>query len=103
MPVLNLPQWAIKEIDKIRRHFLWHGASEQHKGYNLANWTSVCQPKTIGGLGILDLRIFNYALLMKWHWDWYAPQNKALETAPFTNNTHNEGATKIQTIPSVAN
>lgn len=70
---LKIPQWVIDEIDKNRRRFLWHGTTEQQKGYNLAKWTTICQPKLIGGLGILDLKNFNIALLMKWYWEWCAP------------------------------
>jgi len=28
----------------------------------------VCKPKEEGGLGIIDIRKFNYALLAKWRW-----------------------------------
>lgn len=30
---------------------------------NLANWQMVCKPKRMGGLCIMDLRMFNKALL----------------------------------------
>lgn len=71
MFVLKLPQWVINEINRIRRKFLWHGAGESNKGYNLVKWELITEPKSIGGLGILDLKTFNYALLLKWQWDWY--------------------------------
>lgn len=76
MTVLKLPQWVIQEIDKTRRKFLWHGAQEQQKGYNLVNWESVCEPKKIGGLGVLDLGRFNEALLLKWLWWWFQPEHR---------------------------
>lgn len=68
MMVLALPEWVLAKIDKIRRRFLWRGASEEGKGYHLVNWQTVCQPKAVGGIGILDLKIFNQALLLKWMW-----------------------------------
>lgn len=76
MTVLALPEWVLAKIDKIRKRFLWKGASEEGKGYHLVNWQTVCQPKTIGGLGILDLKIFNQALLLEWMWWWFHEENK---------------------------
>lgn len=31
-------------------------------------WPRVCRPPDLGGLGFLDLRIFGYALRMRWLW-----------------------------------
>ena len=36
----------------------------------------VCTPKEIGGLGIIDLRTFNEALLAKWCWYWVKPETR---------------------------
>ncbi|XP_068477316.1 uncharacterized protein [Phaseolus vulgaris] len=33
-----------------------------------ASWKKVCEPHEVGGLEILDLRVFNLALLGKWIW-----------------------------------
>ena len=41
MSVLRLPQWVLNKIDKIRRRFLWKGASEHGTGYHLANWQKI--------------------------------------------------------------
>lgn len=68
MSVLALPAWVLLKIDRIRKRFLWKGASEQAKGYHLVDWETVCKPKSVGGLGILDMNIFNQALLLKWIW-----------------------------------
>ena len=76
MSVIRLPDWVINEIDKIRRRFLWKGASEQGKGYHLVDWQKVCKPKDIGGLGILDMRIFNQSLLLKWIWWWHKNEQR---------------------------
>jgi len=32
------------------------------------SWKKVCEPREVGGLGILNLRLFNVALLGKWIW-----------------------------------
>ncbi|XP_078150757.1 uncharacterized protein LOC144546100 [Carex rostrata] len=76
MSVLKLPEWVILKIDKIRRNFLWHGVTDQKKGFNLVDWEVVCTPKQLGGLGVLDLRAFNKAMLLKWFWWWFKPEQK---------------------------
>ena len=46
-------------------HALWHGSDiNKHGGYLVA-WNDVCRPKFQGGLGILNLRAQNKAMLLK--------------------------------------
>jgi hypothetical protein len=61
MSTFMLSKWTIKEIDKIRRKFLWHGHKNQTRGIyvNPIAWHIVIKPKYIGGLGVLDLTIMN--------------------------------------------
>ena len=76
MSVLKLPEWVILKIDKIRRNFLWHGVTDQKKGFNLVDWEVVCTPKHLGGLGVLGLRAFNKAMLLKsFRWS-FKPEQK---------------------------
>jgi len=44
---------------------LWHGNSEQKKHGNLVAWQMVQMPKDKGGLGVINLRLQNDALLLK--------------------------------------
>ena len=63
---VNLSPWVIKSIDTIRRGFLWKGAKSAKGGHCLLAWPRVCRPPELGGLGILDLQRFGFALRMRW-------------------------------------
>lgn len=64
-----------KEIDKIRRSFLWKGSEEANGGHCLVNWKKVRRPKKHGGLGVLDLAMFGRALRLRWLWyEWTDPE-----------------------------
>ena len=65
---LDLPQWFLKAVDKIHRSFLWRGRKEANGGYCLIAWPKVSRPKELGGLGILDLQPFSWALKVRWLW-----------------------------------
>lgn len=49
---IDIPQWAIDAIDKIRKGFLWGGRKEAKGGHRLVAWRKVCRPLQLGGLGI---------------------------------------------------
>ena len=57
----NLSPWVTKQIDSVRRSFLWKGAQSAKGGHCLLAWPRVCRPPDLGGLGILDLQRFVYA------------------------------------------
>jgi hypothetical protein len=62
---LNIPIAVLDFIDRARRHCLWRGFDANAKGKSLAAWPKVGKPKDNGGLGIIDLRSQNEALLLK--------------------------------------
>jgi hypothetical protein len=66
MSVLELPQWAIKEINRKCRGFLWKGQEEVNGGHCLVAWKAVCMPHENGGLGIKNINYFGKALRLKW-------------------------------------
>jgi hypothetical protein len=61
-----LSVWAIDEIDRLRRAFLWVGSNSISGGRCKIAWAIVCAPKDHGGLGLPDLRTLGYALRLRW-------------------------------------
>lgn len=74
MSSFMLPQWVIDRLDKIRRDFLW-GKSDNSRGISLINWEAVCIPKENGGMGAVDLKLRNWAILLRWWCRLYWQQN----------------------------
>lgn len=62
---LSIPQPVIDAIDKSRRHCLWRGSDFNSTKKSLFFQSLVGRPKEKGGLGVIDLRMHNNALLMK--------------------------------------
>ncbi|KAM0878358.1 hypothetical protein ACQ4PT_034930 [Festuca glaucescens] len=65
---LDLDPWFYKAVDKLRRSFLWVGSSDARGGSCTVAWHLVCQPKALGGLGLMNLRWMNVALRTRWAW-----------------------------------
>jgi hypothetical protein len=63
-----LSSWAISQIDKRRRAFLWAGTDNVVGSKCKISWHVVCSPKCFGGLGIPDLRVIGFALRLRWEW-----------------------------------
>jgi hypothetical protein len=82
MIVFQISMWALKRIDRIRCHFLWHGSDNARKGNGLVHWKKVTRPKRIGGLGVLDLERFNKALRFRWPWLLWMDSNKPWHHLP---------------------
>uniref|UniRef100_J3LHY0 Reverse transcriptase zinc-binding domain-containing protein n=1 Tax=Oryza brachyantha TaxID=4533 RepID=J3LHY0_ORYBR len=59
------PDGIHKKLDSIRARYYWEGIGDKRK-YHMSNWESLALPKDFGGLGFLDTRLRNLALLAKW-------------------------------------
>ena len=63
---LHIPPKILEHIDTIRRHCLWDYKTESGIKINsLVAWDRVCRPKQRGGLGVLNFKLQNEALLLK--------------------------------------
>lgn len=64
----SLSAWAIGQIDKHRRAFIWAGTKSVTGGKCKIASPIVCSPREYGGLGLPDLRILGFALRLCWEW-----------------------------------
>jgi hypothetical protein len=51
---LDIPVWAIKAIDKLRKGFLWRGRKEFRGGHCLLAWPKVTRPRSWVVLGLVS-------------------------------------------------
>jgi hypothetical protein len=65
MCTLQLPVLVLDYIDRARRHCLWRSSDSNAKMKPLVAWKKCSKPKRKGGLGIINLRSQNTALLLK--------------------------------------
>ncbi|XP_058739152.1 uncharacterized protein LOC131611042 [Vicia villosa] len=63
-----LPKSVLKQINTICRTFVWTGKSETSRK-SLVAWHKVCSPRKQGGLGLLNLAIWNQVTLLKCLWN----------------------------------
>jgi hypothetical protein len=80
----SLPQFAMglfllqdgihAKFDSHRARFYWEGTGPKRR-YHLVNWPAVCRPKECGGLGLLNSKKMNLALMIKWIWKLYQADN----------------------------
>ncbi|XP_068486473.1 uncharacterized mitochondrial protein AtMg00310-like [Phaseolus vulgaris] len=67
LSLFKIPSIVLKKIVSLQRNFLWGWGSDGRK-IAWAAWDKVCKPKEAGGLGIINVRQFNLALMGKWIW-----------------------------------
>jgi mannosylglycoprotein endo-beta-mannosidase len=64
-------------MDKHRNRFFWEGQSSSKK-FHMVSWKNICQPKNQGGLGVMNTKLMNIALMAKWIWRIYCEENSDL-------------------------
>jgi hypothetical protein len=64
-------------MDRHRNRFFWEGQSAAKK-FHMVNWKTICQPKSQGGLGVMNTNLMNIALMAKWIWRIFREENSGL-------------------------
>nr|AIK35195.1 LINE-type retrotransposon LIb DNA [Ipomoea batatas] len=75
MQALALPVSTCNDVDKICRNFLW-GHTDNTKKIHTVNWSHICRPRQMGGLGLRTARDFNMAFLTKMAWQIFTNQDR---------------------------
>jgi hypothetical protein len=65
---LKAPKATLKEIDNLRKSFLWAGSEKLTGAKCKVNWPRSTRPTESGDLGILHLQNFARALRLRWLW-----------------------------------
>ncbi|KAG7600321.1 Reverse transcriptase zinc-binding domain [Arabidopsis suecica] len=63
----KLPKGCIREIESLCSRFLWSGGIENHHKAKVS-WSTVCLPRSEGGLGLRRFTDWNVALSLKFIW-----------------------------------
>ena len=68
LSILPIPIGVRDKVISLCRNFLWGGKATCSK-HPLVAWSDICRPKSEGGLGFIDLKAWNAALLSKSLWN----------------------------------
>jgi hypothetical protein len=63
---LGLASWVQDAFIGIMRAFLWTGSDAVQLGKCMVVWPAVQRPLDLGGLGIIDMKLFGMALRLRW-------------------------------------
>lgn len=87
MGTLRIPPTIVEQFDKLRRRCLWiKKTGDGFKSNALVAWNAVCRPKENGGLGVLNLKLQNDAMLLKMLHKFY--NRKDISWVALIWNTH---------------
>ena len=64
MGCFKLPDFSCEELTSMVRNFWW-GQKKEEKKTAWLSWEKMCEPKSCGGMGFKNLKLFNLALLAK--------------------------------------
>lgn len=67
MTTSRLPTSVSTKLDQIHRTYFWHQSPDK-KSISMISWDRICQPKSMGGLGLRKTPAVNTAFLAKLGW-----------------------------------
>ncbi|XP_016168080.1 uncharacterized protein LOC107610554 [Arachis ipaensis] len=67
LSLYKMPKAVAEKLISLQRKFLWN-KEDGRNGMALVRWELVQAPKKLGGLGVDDAMVRNFALLFKWWW-----------------------------------
>ena len=74
MSLFLLADGTHADVDKHLARIFWEGVGDKRK-HHWVNWPTVCRPKQQGGLGVINTKLFNIALMAKWIWRLFTDNN----------------------------
>jgi hypothetical protein len=98
MSIFHLYGEIHRRMDTIRSKFFWGSDGDKFR-YHMVRWEHTCLPRDFGGAGILNTRLLNEALLLKWAWRIYSHKEediccKLLENKYLSKNLLQDVETK---------
>jgi hypothetical protein len=63
--VVEVSPWIYKEIDRLRRAFIWTDSDTANGGQCKVAWSRFTWPQELGRLGVIDLTTLGYALRLR--------------------------------------
>lgn len=85
LTAFKIPAGILRQINKLIRVFIWTRScqpGQEPSSLPLVNWATVCRPRHLGGLGILDLVRFGRALRLRWPWLSWADRDRPWQGLP---------------------
>ncbi|XP_074300936.1 uncharacterized protein LOC141632275 [Silene latifolia] len=97
--IFIIPLTVMNRIEKICRNYLWSGSDDFHKTSPVA-WYKVCTDKKFGGLGIVNCKLWNVAMLGKYVW-WLAKKADHLWIR-WVNHMYIKGENWLDYVPTAS-
>ncbi|XP_026419802.1 uncharacterized protein LOC113315758 [Papaver somniferum] len=68
MNCFRIPKQTCQDLNKLQRDFFRGKNLENPRGYYPKAWTTICKPKDMGGLGFMNMELFNSFMITKIGW-----------------------------------
>ncbi|XP_026398886.1 uncharacterized protein LOC113294725 [Papaver somniferum] len=68
MNCFRIPKKTCQDMNNLQIDFFWGKNLEHPTGFYPKAWTTICKPKDLGGLGFMNMELFNSAMITKIGW-----------------------------------